>query len=228
MSIPSRPADMGYWIGKRICEAYYAKAGDKRAAMRTLLELRDPKAILAKSGYGRGLRTEIPDVKIVDTTGAAPRAMSRIFDTVPVGRPSRKEFPMDLTFRKELVGDAPGPARVYGYYFSMVLPTDAVNVMPQHMVLFGGGGRVPRRLAGRGRIHLAIVDPRDETDERDRLIELKERAWALVLAAGVFTSLVVAVQTQGNFLFTHVLLGSWVLAQLVETGSQLYLYRRGA
>ena len=55
MSIPGRPADMGYWIGKRICEAYYAKAGDKRAAMRTLLELRDPKAILAESGYGRGL-----------------------------------------------------------------------------------------------------------------------------------------------------------------------------
>ena len=41
-------------FGKRICEAYYAKAGDKRAAMRALLELRDPKAILAESGYGRG------------------------------------------------------------------------------------------------------------------------------------------------------------------------------
>lgn len=53
MSVPGRPADMGYWIGKRICEAYYAKAGDKRAAMRTLLELRDPKAILAESGYGQ-------------------------------------------------------------------------------------------------------------------------------------------------------------------------------
>jgi len=54
MSIPGRPADMGYWIGKRICEAYYAKARDKRAAMRTLLELRDPRAILAESGYGDG------------------------------------------------------------------------------------------------------------------------------------------------------------------------------
>lgn len=54
MSIPGRPADMGYWIGKRICEAYYAKAGDKRAAMRTLLELRDPEAILAESGYELG------------------------------------------------------------------------------------------------------------------------------------------------------------------------------
>ena len=54
MSFPGRPADMGYWIGKRICEAYYAKAGDKHAAMRTLLELRDPKAILAESGYGDG------------------------------------------------------------------------------------------------------------------------------------------------------------------------------
>jgi len=52
MSIPGRPADMGYWIGKRICEAYHAKAQDKRVAMRTLLELRDPKAILVESGYG--------------------------------------------------------------------------------------------------------------------------------------------------------------------------------
>lgn len=51
-SRPGQPADMGYWIGKRICEAYYDRAGDKRAAVRMLLELRDPPAILAESGYG--------------------------------------------------------------------------------------------------------------------------------------------------------------------------------
>ena len=33
---------------------------------------------------------------------------------------------------------------------------------------------------------------------------------------------------KGNFVFTHVLLGFWVLAQLVEIASQLVLYRRGA
>lgn len=48
---PGRPADMGYWIGRRICEAYIARAPDHAAAHRTLLELRDPLAILRDSGY---------------------------------------------------------------------------------------------------------------------------------------------------------------------------------
>jgi Predicted Zn-dependent protease (DUF2268) len=48
-----QPADMGYWIGKRICERYYAQAGDKAEAMRTLLLMRDPRKILETSGYGR-------------------------------------------------------------------------------------------------------------------------------------------------------------------------------
>jgi hypothetical protein len=37
----------------RIAEAYVAQATDKRAAIRDLLELRDPAAILKASGYGR-------------------------------------------------------------------------------------------------------------------------------------------------------------------------------
>lgn len=51
--IPGQPADMGYWIGKQICEAYYAKAEDKQAALRTLLRARDPHRILVDSGYGQ-------------------------------------------------------------------------------------------------------------------------------------------------------------------------------
>ena len=137
---------------------------------------------------------------------------------------------MDLTFQeKSLWVMFLGLLAVYGYYFSMVLPSDAVNVMPQHKVLFAVA--VAYLVASQvvGHILIAIVDPRDETDERDRLIELKgTRVGSWVLAAGVFITLVVAVQTEGNFLFTHVLLGSWVLSQLVEIGSQLYLYRRGA
>jgi hypothetical protein len=80
-----------------------------------------------------------------------------------------------------------------------------------------------------GHIVMTIVDRRTETDERDRLIALKgTRNAAYVLATGVFLSLNAAVLTQGNFVFTHVLLASWVLAQLTETGSQLAMYRRGA
>ena len=36
----------------RIAEAYVARAADKRAAIRELIELRDPGAILKASGYG--------------------------------------------------------------------------------------------------------------------------------------------------------------------------------
>src|SRR2546426_1035102 len=43
--------DIGYWVGYRIAAAYYTRAADKRAAVRQLLELRDPVAVLRESGY---------------------------------------------------------------------------------------------------------------------------------------------------------------------------------
>jgi hypothetical protein len=43
--------DIGYWVGYRIAGAYYARATDKRAAVRELLELKDPERLLAESGY---------------------------------------------------------------------------------------------------------------------------------------------------------------------------------
>lgn len=46
------PVEAGYWIGMRIAEAYVARAGDKHAAIRDLIELKDPDAILKASGYG--------------------------------------------------------------------------------------------------------------------------------------------------------------------------------
>jgi hypothetical protein len=80
-----------------------------------------------------------------------------------------------------------------------------------------------------GHLVIAILDRRCRTDERDRLIALKgTRNGAFVLATGVFLALCAAVLTKGNFVFTHLLLAFWVLAQLAEIGSQLYLYRKGA
>lgn len=46
-----RPADLGYWIGKRICEAYYEKSSDKEVAIQELLKMKNPMKILEKSGY---------------------------------------------------------------------------------------------------------------------------------------------------------------------------------
>jgi hypothetical protein len=41
------PGDLGYWMGYRIARCYYANAADKAAAVRALIELKDPQEILA-------------------------------------------------------------------------------------------------------------------------------------------------------------------------------------
>lgn len=51
---PEQPGDQGYWIGWRIARAYYHRARDKKAALKTLLELRDPEAVLKESGWKPG------------------------------------------------------------------------------------------------------------------------------------------------------------------------------
>lgn len=48
------PGELGYWMGLRIWERYYAAAPDKRAALRDMLAVRDPRAIL-KIGHGHHL-----------------------------------------------------------------------------------------------------------------------------------------------------------------------------
>lgn len=53
---PEKPGDLGYWVGYCIAKAYYQRAPDKRAALKTLLELRDPKQILADSRWKPGDR----------------------------------------------------------------------------------------------------------------------------------------------------------------------------
>lgn len=45
------PPDMGYWIGYRIDQSFYAQAKDKTAALRTMLGVTDFKAYFKASGY---------------------------------------------------------------------------------------------------------------------------------------------------------------------------------
>jgi uncharacterized protein YjaZ len=52
---PEWPGDLGYWIGYRITKAYYLRSKDKKAAVREIIELKDPKAFLAKSGWRPGM-----------------------------------------------------------------------------------------------------------------------------------------------------------------------------
>lgn len=46
-----RPADLGYFIGYRICERYYNQSKDKTKAIRELLNIKNYPELLKKSGY---------------------------------------------------------------------------------------------------------------------------------------------------------------------------------
>ncbi|HTX37645.1 MAG TPA: DUF2268 domain-containing putative Zn-dependent protease [Bryobacteraceae bacterium] len=49
-----RPADLGYYMGYKICEAFYRRATDKREAVRRILRITDAEAFLKESGYEGG------------------------------------------------------------------------------------------------------------------------------------------------------------------------------
>jgi hypothetical protein len=45
------PADLGYWIGAKICRSYYERAPDKKAAFATIVRMKDPQKIVKGSDY---------------------------------------------------------------------------------------------------------------------------------------------------------------------------------
>ena len=45
------PGELGYWMGMRVWERRYADAADKGAVLDEMLEVRDPRAILASGAY---------------------------------------------------------------------------------------------------------------------------------------------------------------------------------
>ena len=55
MGTPERPGDLGYWVGYRIAKAHYVNAEDKKAALKDIIEVRDAKALLARSGWYPGI-----------------------------------------------------------------------------------------------------------------------------------------------------------------------------
>ncbi|TQD50775.1 DUF2268 domain-containing putative Zn-dependent protease [Marilutibacter aestuarii] len=59
------PYDLGYWVGYRIAKAYYLQANDRRKALKQLIELEDPKAILEASGWTPGMT--MPDDRATRT-----------------------------------------------------------------------------------------------------------------------------------------------------------------
>lgn len=54
----TEPNDLGYWVGYRIVKSYYEHSADKRRALREIIEMKDPKAFLARSGWYPGINLE--------------------------------------------------------------------------------------------------------------------------------------------------------------------------
>lgn len=52
---PDQPGDLGYWVGYRIVKAYYAHARDKHQALKDIFDLKDPKRLVAESGWKPGM-----------------------------------------------------------------------------------------------------------------------------------------------------------------------------
>ena len=50
-----KSGDAGYWVGYRIVKSYYQHAADQRQAIREILQMSDPHAFLAKSGWYPGI-----------------------------------------------------------------------------------------------------------------------------------------------------------------------------
>ncbi len=109
------------------------------------------------------------------------------------------------------------------------VPWPAMRVLPPVVFLFHVAVAVLVMFAIVGHAIIALLDRRTDEDERDRLIALKgARVGGFVLAVGVFFALWLAVASTGNFWFTQVLLGFWVLAQLTDYTVQLKLHRQDA
>ncbi|RDV14741.1 hypothetical protein DXT99_12270 [Pontibacter diazotrophicus] len=49
--IKDRPADLGYYMGYKICEAYYNSTKDKQQAIYDILNIKDYNSFMEKSGY---------------------------------------------------------------------------------------------------------------------------------------------------------------------------------
>ena len=52
---PDKPADLGYFVGYKICQSYYQEIADKKQAVHDILNIGDYLAFLAKSRYAEKL-----------------------------------------------------------------------------------------------------------------------------------------------------------------------------
>jgi len=58
LTAKDRPADLGYYVGYKICEAYYRNASDKKQAIKDILEIKDFGQFLQTSKYEKKFRPQ--------------------------------------------------------------------------------------------------------------------------------------------------------------------------
>ena len=81
-----RPADLGYWMGYRICEAYYKRAADKKQAIREILEIKDFEAFRSSSNNvdpnsNDDSKRPLPgELHLTSLFGASPNAADYLLD----------------------------------------------------------------------------------------------------------------------------------------------------
>jgi len=124
-----------------------------------------------------------------------------------------------------------GMLGIYGYYFARVLPPRGADVSVADIALLSVLLSLLVIVFIVGAIIMAIPHSRAgvQEDERDAQVGLKgTRNGSYVLASGAVMAILCALLTEGNFWFVHVMLASLVLAQLMESASCLFYYRRGS
>ena len=47
------PPDLGYYIGYKVCQSLYEISPEKGAALKAIIAMKDPKAIIEQSGYSQ-------------------------------------------------------------------------------------------------------------------------------------------------------------------------------
>jgi hypothetical protein len=95
--VNGRPADLAYFIGYRIAEAYYRKTPDKAKAIADILNCGDPEKFLQQSGYAERFKKLVYNNT---TTGRTPLNLAvsndgehfTIFDTLEDG-PGEYSYP---------------------------------------------------------------------------------------------------------------------------------------
>ncbi len=123
-------------------------------------------------------------------------------------------------------------AAVYGWYFATMLTaarhTPINEIIYQPLMILVTIPLVLLMIVVHVAIAITAPGEAGVSDERDRLIALRGgEIGRLVLATGVFGSLVLAMFGGQRFWIAHTLLGALVLAEMAAAATKLVLYRRG-